>query len=134
MSFDASSTPPDMVPAPGSALTLHLEVPSLKSLYIEMYFGDTLLSSGTAFLVANDQSSHCALITNRHNVTGRHQETGNVWTESTAPLQTISASISTNPLWTLENGIASSCLFIKKTGRRGGLNTRGSANRLMWLP
>ncbi|TXH74364.1 MAG: serine protease [Thiobacillus sp.] len=65
-----------MVPAPGSALTLRLEVPSLKSLYIEMYFGDTLLSSGTAFLVANDQSSHCALITNRHNVTGRHQETG----------------------------------------------------------
>lgn len=76
MSFDVSATPPDMVPAPGSALTLRLEVPSLKSLYIEMYFGDTLLSSGTAFLVANDQSSHCALITNRHNVTGRHQETG----------------------------------------------------------
>ena len=76
MSFDASATPPDMVPVPGSALTLRLEVPSLKSLYIEMYFGDTLLSSGTAFLVANDQSSHCALITNRHNVTGRHQETG----------------------------------------------------------
>lgn len=76
MSFDVSATPPDMVPVPGSALTLRLEVPSLKSLYIEMYFGDTLLSSGTAFLVANDQSSHCALITNRHNVTGRHQETG----------------------------------------------------------
>lgn len=76
MSFDASATPPDMIPAPGSALTLRLEVPSLKSLYIEMYFEDTLLSSGTAFLVANDQSSHCALITNRHNVTGRHQETG----------------------------------------------------------
>lgn len=76
MSFDTSSTPPDMVPASGSALTLHLELPSLKSLYIEMYFGGTLLSSGTAFLVANDQSSHCALITNRHNVTGRHQETG----------------------------------------------------------
>lgn len=76
MSFDASATPPDMIPAPGSALTLRLEVPSLKSLYIEMYFGDTLLSSGTAFLAANDQSSHCALITNRHNVTGRHQETG----------------------------------------------------------
>lgn len=76
MSFDASTTPHDMVPAPGSASTLHLEIPSLKSLYIEMYFGGTLLSSGTAFLVANDQSSHCALITNRHNVTGRHQETG----------------------------------------------------------
>ena len=76
MSLDASATPPDMVLAPGSALTLRLEVPSLKSLYIEMYFGDTLLSSGTAFLAANDRSSHCALITNRHNVTGRHQETG----------------------------------------------------------
>jgi len=76
MSFEVSTTPPDLVPAPGSALALGLEVPSLKSLYIEMYFGDTLLSSGTAFLVANDQSSHCALITNRHNVTGRHQETG----------------------------------------------------------
>lgn len=76
MSFDASAMPHDMIPAPGSALTLRLEVPSLKSLYIEMYFGDTLLSSGTAFLVANDRSSHCALITNRHNVTGRHQQTG----------------------------------------------------------
>ncbi|CAE6831661.1 hypothetical protein LMG22931_06829 [Paraburkholderia nemoris] len=54
MSFDASTTQPDMVPAPGSALTLRLEVPSLKSLYIEMCFGDALLSSGTAFLVAND--------------------------------------------------------------------------------
>ena len=52
MSFDASATPPDMIPATGSALTLRLEVPSLRSLYIEMYFGDTLLSSGTAFLVA----------------------------------------------------------------------------------
>ncbi|MGF6995185.1 trypsin-like peptidase domain-containing protein [Paraburkholderia sp. GAS32] len=76
MSIEASAIPPDMIPAPGSALTLGLEVPSLKSLYIEMRFQETLLSSGTAFLVANDQSSHCALITNRHNVTGRHQETG----------------------------------------------------------
>lgn len=76
INFDASSSPSDMIPAPGSAITLRLEIPSLKSLYIEMYFEDSLLSSGTAFLVANDQSSHCALITNRHNVTGRHQETG----------------------------------------------------------
>lgn len=76
MSLDASVPPPDMIPAPGSALALGLEIPSLKSLYIEMRFGETLLSSGTAFLVANDRSSHCALITNRHNVTGRHQETG----------------------------------------------------------
>lgn len=51
-------------------------IPTMKSLFIEMYFGETLLSSGTAFLAANDQQSHCALITNRHNVTGRRQDTG----------------------------------------------------------
>ncbi len=53
-----------------------VEIPTLKSLFIEMYFGETLLSSGTAFLLAKDQQSHCALVTNRHNVTGRNQETG----------------------------------------------------------
>lgn len=41
-----------------------------------MRFGETVLSTGTAFLVANNRESHCALVTNRHNVTGRHQETG----------------------------------------------------------
>jgi hypothetical protein len=51
-------------------------IPTMKSLYIEMYFEDELLSCGTAFLVANDRDSHCALITNRHNVTGRNQDTG----------------------------------------------------------
>lgn len=50
-------------------------VPTSKSLFIEMFFGETLLSTGTATLIANDRESHCALITNRHNVTGRHQET-----------------------------------------------------------
>ena len=58
-------------------ITGRIELPTLKSLYIEMFFEDTLLSSGTAFLVAQDRESHCCLITNRHNVTGRHQETGN---------------------------------------------------------
>jgi hypothetical protein len=53
-----------------------VEIPTLKSLFIEMRYGDTALGSGTAVLAANDQKSHCALITNRHNVTGRHQETG----------------------------------------------------------
>lgn len=57
-------------------ITGHIELPTLKSLYIEMYFEETLLSSGTAFLVAHDRESHCCLMTNRHNVTGRHQETG----------------------------------------------------------
>ena len=51
-------------------------VPTVKSLFIEMNRGDTLLSTGTATLVANNQESHCALVTARHNVTGRHQETG----------------------------------------------------------
>lgn len=53
-----------------------VEIPTLKSLFIEMCFGETVLSTGTAFLVANNRESHCALVTNRHNVTGRHQETG----------------------------------------------------------
>jgi hypothetical protein len=53
-----------------------VEVPTLKSLFIEIRYDETTLGSGTAFLVANDQQSHCALITTRHNVTGRHQETG----------------------------------------------------------
>lgn len=60
----------ERAPAPNVA------IPTMKSLFIEMYFGETLLSSGTAFLAANDQQSHCALITNRHNVTGRRQDTG----------------------------------------------------------
>ncbi|EPA0438274.1 MULTISPECIES: trypsin-like serine peptidase [Vibrio] len=55
---------------------LNIELPSLKSLFIEMYFGEQLLSSGTATLISNTRESHCALVTNRHNVTGRHQQTG----------------------------------------------------------
>lgn len=54
---------------------MDIEIPTTKSLYIEMYFDETLLSSGTAILVANNRDSHCALITNRHNVTGRNQDT-----------------------------------------------------------
>ena len=53
-----------------------MEIPSHKSLFVEMYFKDTLLASGTATLIANDRESHCALVTARHNVTGRHQDTG----------------------------------------------------------
>jgi hypothetical protein len=55
---------------------LNIELPSLKSLFIEMCFGDQLLGTGTATLISNTRESHCALVTNRHNVTGRHQETG----------------------------------------------------------
>lgn len=55
---------------------INVEMPSMKSLFIEMYFNETLLSSGTAILVADDRESHCTLITNRHNVTGKNQDTG----------------------------------------------------------
>lgn len=54
---------------------LNIEQPSLKSLFIEMRFGETVLSTGTAILAAKNRSSRCAIITNRHNITGRHQET-----------------------------------------------------------
>jgi len=53
-----------------------LVIPSLKSLFIEARFGETVLGTGTAFLVANNQQSHCTLITNRHVVTGRDHNTG----------------------------------------------------------
>lgn len=56
--------------------TFNVETPTLKSLFIEMRRGELVLASGTAILAANDRSSHCALITNRHNVTGRNQITG----------------------------------------------------------
>jgi hypothetical protein len=58
-----------------STYPLNIEIPSLKSIFIEMYFDEQLLSTGTAILSAIDKSSRCAVITNRHNVTGRHQET-----------------------------------------------------------
>lgn len=54
----------------------NVEQPSLKSIFIEMYFDEQLLSTGTAILAAQNRESRCAVITNRHNVTGRHQETG----------------------------------------------------------
>lgn len=50
--------------------------PSVKSLYLEMRFNGQKLASGTGFLV---QKENCIyLITNRHNVTGRNNETGEV--------------------------------------------------------
>ena len=55
---------------------MDIEIPTAKSLYIEMFFDETLLSSATAFLAANNRDSHCALITNRHNLTGRNQDNG----------------------------------------------------------
>ncbi len=68
----------------GGEIPSVLELLSLKSLFIEMYFDELKLSSGTAFLVANDRESHCALVTNRHNVTGRNQETNECMSASCA--------------------------------------------------
>lgn len=48
--------------------------PSIASLFIGMYFQGHSLSSGTGFVVSTQKGPH--LITNRHNVTGRDQDTG----------------------------------------------------------
>lgn len=53
-----------------------VEIPSVKSLLLELYWRDLRLATATGTLLANDQQSHCAVITNRHVVTGRHQDTG----------------------------------------------------------
>ena len=54
--------------------TRHIAVESVKSLFIEMLFDETLLSTGTGF-ICHGHSGRPALITNWHNVTGRHIET-----------------------------------------------------------
>ncbi|KQY80905.1 serine protease [Pelomonas sp. Root1444] len=53
-----------------------IEIPSLKSLFIEAYFDDQLLGSTTGFLLTRSMDTPCVLLTNRHVVTGRHQVTG----------------------------------------------------------
>lgn len=55
------------------AAQTHIRKPSVQSLYVEMAFNGTKLSSGTAFVVDTAKGPH--LITNRHNVTGRDQKT-----------------------------------------------------------
>lgn len=48
--------------------------PSLQSLLIEMKFSGQALATGTGFVVTSGRVP--VLVTNRHNVTGRHQQTG----------------------------------------------------------
>jgi hypothetical protein len=48
--------------------------PSVQSLLIEMHFNNQKLSSGTAFVAQS--AAGPVLVTNRHNVTGRNQDTG----------------------------------------------------------
>lgn len=52
---------------------LSIALPSVQSLLIEMQFNGQGLSTGTAFVVTTPKGPH--LLTNRHNVTGRHQDT-----------------------------------------------------------
>ena len=47
--------------------------PSIQSLFIEMQYNGVGISTGTAFVYSKGDAHY--LITNRHNVTGRHQET-----------------------------------------------------------
>lgn len=53
---------------------MKISLNSLKSLFIEMRFDEQLLSTGTGFVALSAKG--LVLITNRHNVTGRHQDTG----------------------------------------------------------
>jgi hypothetical protein len=50
--------------------------PSIKSLFLEMRVDGQVLASGSGFLVQNER--HVFLVTNRHNVTGRNNETEEV--------------------------------------------------------
>lgn len=52
---------------------MQIAQPSVQSLLIEMQFNGQSLSTGTAFVVNSPKGPH--LVTNRHNVTGRNQET-----------------------------------------------------------
>lgn len=56
-------------------MPFHISQPSHQSLYIEITFDQQKISNGTGFL-ARSTSGKCFLLTNRHIVTGRHQETG----------------------------------------------------------
>jgi hypothetical protein len=54
--------------------TINIAEPSVMSLFIEMKSNGQLLATGTAFLAL--AKGKPVLVTNRHNVTGRHQDTG----------------------------------------------------------
>lgn len=53
----------------------NISLPSIQSLLIKMEFNETQLSTGTGFVVISPNGTP-HLITNRHNVTGRDQNTG----------------------------------------------------------
>ena len=55
---------------------LRLSPPSFRSLFVEVFAkGDALISTATAFLACTHEGGEQFLVTNRHVVTGRHQDT-----------------------------------------------------------
>lgn len=53
-------------------MAIGIQKQSVQSLFIEMFFNDQKLSSGTAFIAISAHGP--VLVTNRHNVTGRRQD------------------------------------------------------------
>jgi hypothetical protein len=58
-----------------------VQPPSFQSLFLRLYFGDTHLASATGFLVKTNIG--CALVTARHNLTGRDANTGDCLSPAT---------------------------------------------------
>jgi Trypsin-like peptidase domain len=56
--------------------------PSVQSLFLRMRFQGTALATGTGFVVESRNGPH--LVTCRHNLTGRHQETGDLLSKNCA--------------------------------------------------
>jgi len=61
---------------------ISIEPQSVKSLFVQMYFNEIQLGSGTAFIVKKDDDN--ILITAKHNLTGRHFETNECLSEEKA--------------------------------------------------
>ncbi|HHV6060383.1 TPA: trypsin-like serine peptidase [Legionella pneumophila] len=61
---------------------INIELLSAASLYIELFFNDTLLAKATSFVAKRNNKYF--LLTNRHNVTGRNQNTGELLDKTTA--------------------------------------------------
>lgn len=63
-------------------MQITLAAPSVQSLFIQMRFNGQPLSTGTAFVCNTTKGA--VLLTNRHNVTGRHQESGELLSKTGA--------------------------------------------------
>ena len=64
-------------------MSFRVSQPSFQSLYIEMRVNGMTIATGTAFVVSSTSGANF-LLTNRHNVTGRNQVTGEILCKKTA--------------------------------------------------